>query len=99
MFAAPFVDQLGNGHVEGVYCLAKDPESLERVASGSGDGVLKVWDLPSRKEIWQTKGKSLLYPVLSNTLTSWQAHSNMVRNNLICWTRESQKLLSCSGDK
>ena len=28
---------------DGVYTMAKDPESLERFASGSGDGVVKVW--------------------------------------------------------
>ena len=55
MFAAPFVAQLGRGHVDGVYCLAKDPKALDRFASGSGDGVVKVWDLPSQDEIWQTK--------------------------------------------
>lgn len=54
MFAAPFVAQLGKGHVDGVYALAKDPTSLERFASASGDGVVKVWDLVSREEIWQT---------------------------------------------
>ena len=54
MFAAPFVAQLGRGHVDGVYTLAKDPEVLDRFASGSGDGVVKVWDLPSREEVWQT---------------------------------------------
>ena len=27
--------------------MAKDPESLERFASGSGDGVVKVWYVPS----------------------------------------------------
>lgn len=54
MFAAPFISQLGNGHVDGVYTLAKDPQSLERFASGSGDGVVKVWDLSTRDEIWQT---------------------------------------------
>lgn len=53
MFAAPFVGQLGEGHVDGVYKIAKDPESLDRFASGSGDGVVKVWDLPARNEIWQ----------------------------------------------
>lgn len=54
MFAAPFVAQLGRGHVDGVYTLAKDPNSLDRFASGSGDGVIKVWDLPGREEVWQT---------------------------------------------
>ena len=55
MFAAPFVAQLGRGHVDGVYTIAKDPESLQRFASGSGDGVVKVWDLTSREEIWNVQ--------------------------------------------
>jgi WD repeat and SOF domain-containing protein 1 len=55
MFAAPFVAQLGNGHVDGVYTLAKDPGSLDRFASGSGDGVVKVWDLSNRDEVWQAQ--------------------------------------------
>jgi WD repeat and SOF domain-containing protein 1 len=36
--------------------LAKDPESLERFASGGGEGVVKVWDLTSRNETWHSKG-------------------------------------------
>lgn len=56
MFAAPFVGQMGNGHVDGVYSMAKDPGSLERFASGSGDGVVKVWDLVSKEELWATRG-------------------------------------------
>ena len=55
MFASPFIAQLGRGHVDGVYSIAKDPESLDRFASASGDGVIKVWDLPSREEVWQVK--------------------------------------------
>jgi len=34
--------------------MAKDPNSLERFASGSGDGVVKVWDLTSREQTWTT---------------------------------------------
>lgn len=55
MFAAPFVAQLGKGHVDGVYYLARDPESLQRFASGSGDGVVKVWDLTTREETWNVQ--------------------------------------------
>lgn len=54
MFAAPFVGQLGKGHVDGVYVMAKDPNSLQRFASGSGDGIIKIWDLISREEVWNT---------------------------------------------
>lgn len=52
MHAQPFVGQLGNGHVDGVYSMAKDPNSLDHVASGAGDGIVKVWNLAGRDEIW-----------------------------------------------
>ncbi|EAW08110.1 rRNA-processing protein SOF1 [Aspergillus clavatus NRRL 1] len=55
LFAAPFLGQMGDGHVDGVYTMAKDPGSLERFASGSGDGVVKVWDLTTQGEIWNTQ--------------------------------------------
>jgi WD repeat and SOF domain-containing protein 1 len=55
VFAAPFIAQLGRGHEDGVYAFAKDPNSLERFASGSGDGVVKVWDLSDQGEIWRTQ--------------------------------------------
>lgn len=35
--------------------MAKDPGSLERFASGSGDGVVKVWDLVTKGEVWNTQ--------------------------------------------
>lgn len=52
MFAQPFICQLGQGHVDGVYQLAKDPNSLNMLASASGDGVVKVWDMESREQQW-----------------------------------------------
>lgn len=55
LFSAPFLGQMGDGHVDGVYSMAKDPGSLDRFASGSGDGVVKVWDLPTRDEVWNTQ--------------------------------------------
>jgi len=56
MFAHPFIAQLGKGHVDGVYTMAKDPGNLQRFASGSGDGIIKVWDLTSREETWNVQG-------------------------------------------
>ncbi|ORY07260.1 WD40-repeat-containing domain protein [Clohesyomyces aquaticus] len=55
IFAQPFLGSFEPGHVDGVYSFAKDPESLEHFASGSGDGIVKVWDLPSREERWQSQ--------------------------------------------
>lgn len=55
MFAQPFIAQLGNGHVDGVYSMAKDIRKLDRLASGSGDGEIKIWDLTERKETFGVK--------------------------------------------
>lgn len=38
-----------------MYSIAPDPHSLSHFASGSGDGVVKVWDLSSREEVWQAR--------------------------------------------
>ncbi|KAJ6020938.1 rRNA-processing protein sof1 [Penicillium herquei] len=67
MFAAPFLGQMGDGHVDGVYSMAKDPGSLERFASGSGDGVVKVWDLATRGEVFQTQAHEGIVKGLSWT--------------------------------
>ncbi|KXS94834.1 hypothetical protein AC578_3669 [Pseudocercospora eumusae] len=83
MFAQPFVAQLGRGHVDGVYTMTKDPKSLERFASGSGDGVVKVWDLPTRDEIWQTQAHENLIKG-----TSWTKD----RKLLSCGTDRTVKM-------
>ena len=88
MFAQPFVAQLGKGHVDGVYTMAKDPESLERFASGSGDGVVKVWDLPSREEIWNVQAH---YGIVKGM--SWTRD----RKLLTCASDKTVKLFDPSG--
>jgi len=50
MFAQPFIGQLGDGHRDGVYVLAKNFHSTNQFASGSGDGVIKYWNLTTRQE-------------------------------------------------
>jgi WD repeat and SOF domain-containing protein 1 len=55
MFAQPFLGDFEPGHVDGVYSFAKDPNSLEHFASGSGDGIVKVWNMTTREEMWQSQ--------------------------------------------
>ncbi|RCK55089.1 Protein SOF1 [Candida viswanathii] len=50
MFAQPFLGQLGDGHRDGVYALAKNHGATNQVASASGDGVVKYWNLTDRLE-------------------------------------------------
>lgn len=83
MFAAPFVAQLGDGHVDGVYSLTKDPHSLNVIASGSGDGEVKIWDLAERKELLTVKAHEGVV-------------KGMCFTNL---ARENQRLLSCASDR
>lgn len=65
MFAKPFLASLGRGHVDGVYRISNDPTSLDNFASASGDGVVKVWDLPSRDEVWQAQAHENIVKGLS----------------------------------
>lgn len=50
MFAQPFIGQLGDGHRDGIYSIAKNFSTTNQVASGSGDGVIKYWNMTSRQE-------------------------------------------------
>lgn len=52
VFAQPFVGQLGDGHRDGVYSIAKNTRTLAYVATGSGDGMVKLWDLAQRDEVF-----------------------------------------------
>ncbi|GEQ69744.1 hypothetical protein JCM33374_g3418 [Metschnikowia sp. JCM 33374] len=50
MFAQPFVGQMGDGHRDGIYCISKNFQTTNQIASGSGDGVIKYWNMSSRDE-------------------------------------------------
>lgn len=52
MYVVLFVVQLGRGYVDGVYFMVKDFNLLDYFVSGSGDGVVKVWELIGRDEMW-----------------------------------------------
>ncbi|KAF8743550.1 hypothetical protein AX14_002104 [Amanita brunnescens Koide BX004] len=50
MFAKPFVDSL-EGHIDAVEVLARPPDSLTTIASGSWDGGIIVHNLSTRQQI------------------------------------------------
>lgn len=83
LFAQPFIGQMGNGHRDGVYTIARDPGSVGTIASGSGDGVIKYWDVTSRSELYSFKAHSGMVSGLVITPT---------RKLLSCGTDKTIKL-------
>ncbi|ODV81497.1 WD40 repeat-like protein [Suhomyces tanzawaensis NRRL Y-17324] len=91
MFAQPFVGQLGDGHRDGVYSIAKNFSTTNQVASGSGDGVIKYWSLTSRQETISFKAH---YGMVSGLVVTPDA-SHM----LSCGDDKTVKLWSVNTDK
>jgi DDB1- and CUL4-associated factor 13 len=64
LFSKPFVGQLGDGHVDGVYTMQKHGRNLCRLVSGGADGYVKVWHTgesgikgnSEKCDIWRAKG-------------------------------------------
>jgi WD repeat and SOF domain-containing protein 1 len=54
LFAKPFLGSL-NGHVDGIYALAKHPTQLTTLYSGSGDGEIRIWDLSTQQTTWKSR--------------------------------------------
>jgi DDB1- and CUL4-associated factor 13 len=51
MFAHPLVGNLGNGHMDAVTCSSLSRRALLPLVSGSADGMVKLWDLATRREM------------------------------------------------
>ncbi|KAG5553528.1 hypothetical protein RHGRI_011410 [Rhododendron griersonianum] len=47
IFARPFVGAM-DGHIDSVSCMAKNPNHLKGIFSGSMDGDIRLWDIASR---------------------------------------------------
>ncbi|KIS70419.1 rRNA-processing protein SOF1 [Mycosarcoma maydis] len=91
LFAKPFVGAL-EGHIDGIYSIAKDTNRLNVVASGSGDGEIRLWDLARQKPIY-------VYP---------KAHSGIIQSICISPltfmsptgnSSVGRRMLSCSTDR
>ncbi|XP_009761693.1 uncharacterized protein LOC107809218 [Nicotiana tabacum] len=55
IFARPFVGAM-DGHIDAVSCMAKNPNHLKGVFSGSMDGDVRLWDLATRRTVCQFPG-------------------------------------------
>ncbi|CAK9316174.1 unnamed protein product [Citrullus colocynthis] len=55
MFAKPFIGAM-DGHLDAVSCMAKNPNHLKGIFSGSMDGDIRLWDIANRRTICQFPG-------------------------------------------
>ncbi|KAF3434279.1 hypothetical protein FNV43_RR25382 [Rhamnella rubrinervis] len=55
IFARPFIGAM-DGHVDAISCMAKNPNHLKGIFSGSMDGDIRLWDIASRKTVCQFPG-------------------------------------------
>ncbi|CAD6335143.1 unnamed protein product [Miscanthus lutarioriparius] len=47
IFAKPFIGAM-DGHIDAVSCMAKNPNHLKAIFSGSMDGDVRLWDIAAR---------------------------------------------------
>ncbi|KAL8136731.1 hypothetical protein V2J09_002732 [Rumex salicifolius] len=57
VFARPFIGAM-DGHIDAISCMAKNPNHLKGLFSGSMDGDIRQWDIASRKTVCQFPGHS-----------------------------------------
>lgn len=102
MHAKPFVGAL-EGHSDGVYCLAKDPQRLGVIASGAGDGEIRLWDMPTQTLL--TSYPRAHQGIVSSVVIS-PLHFSQQGNAVSMGSSEesnsrmgARRLLSCSTDR
>ncbi|KAJ8753734.1 hypothetical protein K2173_026410 [Erythroxylum novogranatense] len=55
IFARPFIGAM-DGHIDAVSCMAKNPNYLKGIFSGSMDGDIRLWDMASRRTVCRFPG-------------------------------------------
>nr|CAD1822328.1 unnamed protein product [Ananas comosus var. bracteatus] len=52
IFARPFIGAM-DGHMDSVSCMAKNPNHLKGIFSGSMDGDIRLWDIAASVRLWK----------------------------------------------
>lgn len=96
MFAKPFIGQLGYGHRDGVYTIAKNYNVLNKLATASGDGIIKYWNMSTREELSSFKAH---YGMVTGLCVT-PLHLSPQRENfmLSCGDDKTVKLRSVNSD-
>lgn len=55
IFARPFIGAM-DGHIDAVSCMAKNPNHLKGIFSGSMDGDIRLWDIATRRTVCKFPG-------------------------------------------
>ncbi|SCU85838.1 LADA_0D10110g1_1 [Lachancea dasiensis] len=97
MFAKPFVGQMGHGHRDGIYTIAKNYNVLNKLATASADGVVKYWNMSTREEICSFKAH---YGLIHGLCITPQQFSPSKNENfmLSCGDDRTVKLWSVNTD-
>lgn len=95
LFAKPFVGSL-EGHIDGIYAIGKDTNRLNVVASGSGDGEIRLWDLARQQPIYvyPRAHAGIIQSICISPLTfiSPSSEQSVGRRMLTCSTDRTVKL-------
>lgn len=83
------------GHVDGIYALAKSPKRLDVAASGSGDGEIRLWDL-NRQHMFYSYPKAHS-GIIQSLCMSPLSFTGGVSANESATT--GHRMLSCSVDR
>ncbi|PWN20813.1 WD40 repeat-like protein [Microstroma glucosiphilum] len=100
MFAKPFVAAL-EGHGDGVYVVEMDPERGNIVASGAGDGEIRLWNLPTRSLLQSIPRAhdSVIQSLCISPLTFSPSPSGLGTKRLLsCGTDRTIKLWDANPD-
>ncbi|KAJ6289538.1 hypothetical protein OIU76_025369 [Salix suchowensis] len=103
IFARPFIGAM-DGHIDAVSCMAKNPNYLKGIFSGSMDGDIRLWDIANRRTVCRFPGhqgavKGLTASTDGRTLVSCGTDCTVRLWNVpVATIMESGNLSDCSSE-